>query len=246
MSTELEAARSDPAYRTVAQLIEQKILSGQIAVGQALPSELDLAAQLKVHRSTVREAIRLLEQNGLVRRREGKKKLLVTVPGRSTLSDRLRATMIMQKITFRELWEVMAALEPMAAEASARNVTPELLERLEDNLRRTGEALTDTHTLTELDIEFHDLIAEASSNRALLLSHHAISKLFYPEFLNVFMKLNAGERLLFAHRKIYEALAKHDEREARSWMVKHIEDFKRGYELANFDIERDISERANN
>lgn len=245
MTIELEPISNDPAYRLVAQKIEQKIVSGDIAVGQVLPSELDLAAQLKVNRSTVREAIRLLEQNGLVRRREGGKKLFVTVPGRAGLSDRLRNTMIMQKVTFRELWEVMSALEPMAAEASARNVTPELLERLKDNIERTKSALANTHLLTELDIEFHDLVAEASSNRALQLSHEAISKLFYPAFLKVFLKLNAGERLLIAHQKVYEALVNRDEREARSWMDKHIADFKRGYELANFDIEDNVTSHDN-
>jgi DNA-binding FadR family transcriptional regulator len=232
---------NDPAYRLVAQSIEQKILSGELPVGQALPSELDLASQLKVNRSTVREAIRLLEQNGLVRRRHGAKKLLVTIPGLSGLSKRLRTTMIMQQLTFRELWEVMMALEPMAAEAAARNATPELLARLEENLAQTRAALSDTHRLTELDIEFHDLIVQASGNRALTLSHDAISNLFYPRFLEVFARLNAGERLLMAHEKVFEAIVARDQREARRWMEKHIADFKRGYEVANLDLEDDVA-----
>ncbi len=241
MTFELEPISNDPAYRLVAQSIEQKILSGEIAVGQVLPSELDLASQLRVNRSTVREAIRLLEQNGLVRRRDGGKKLFVTVPGLAGLSKRLRTTMIMQQVTFRELWEVLIALEPMAAEASARNVTAEILAKLKENVEQTRLSLSDTHRLTELDIEFHALIVQASQNRALLLSHEAISNLFYPEFLKVFVRLNAGERLLTAHEKIYQALVRHDEREARVWMDRHISDFKRGYELANLDIEDDVT-----
>lgn len=241
MSIEFEPISHDPAYRLVAQSIEQKIISGEIAVGQVLPSELDLASQLKVNRSTVREAIRLLEQNGLVRRRDGAKKLFVTVPGLAGLSKRLRTTMIMQQVTFRELWEVLIALEPMAAEASARNVTAEILAKLKENIEQTRRSLSDTHRLTELDIEFHALIVQASQNRALLLSHEAISNLFYPEFLKVFVRLNAGERLLKAHEMIYEALVRHDEREARLWMDRHISDFKRGYELANLDIEDDVT-----
>jgi DNA-binding GntR family transcriptional regulator len=58
---------AEATRRLVAQKIEQKIVSGEIAVGELLPAEVDLAAQLKVNRSTVREAIRLLEQNGLGR-----------------------------------------------------------------------------------------------------------------------------------------------------------------------------------
>lgn len=244
MSVEFAPITNDPAYRLIAEMIEQKILSGEVAVGQVLPSEIDLAAQLRVNRSTVREAIRLLEQNGLVRRRDGAKKLYVTVPGQASLSKRLRTTLIMQQVTFRELWEVMTALEPLAAEASARNASPELIERIRENVSKTKAALGDTHRLTQLDIEFHDLIAQASANKALQLSHEAISNLFYPEFLKVFEKLNSGNRLLKAHEMIFAAVSSGNEWEARSWMEKHIADFKRGYELANLDIEDDVTSQV--
>jgi DNA-binding GntR family transcriptional regulator len=56
----------------------------------------------------------------------------------------------------------------------------------------------------------------------------------------VFSRLNAGERLVFAHEKILQALAARNPGEARSWMDKHIVDFRRGYELANFDIETPV------
>jgi DNA-binding GntR family transcriptional regulator len=52
--------------------------------------------------------------------------------------------------------------------------------------------------------------------------------------------LNAGERLIFAHEKILQALRRPDAPEARLWMDKHIVDFRRGYELANFDIDAPV------
>jgi GntR family transcriptional repressor for pyruvate dehydrogenase complex len=240
MVLDLQPIRNDPAYRVVSRAIEEKILAGEIAIGDTLPSELALAEQLKVNRSTVREAIRLLEQNGLVRRRQGGKKLFVTVPRGEDITKRLQAAMILQEVTFLELWEVMAAIEPMAAEAAARKILPEQVERLTINLERTQQALDNRRNLTELDIEFHQLIAEASHNRALQLSLEPISQLFYPAFYKVFARLNAGERLLFAHQKIFAAVKARDEREARAWMERHIVDFKRGYELANLDLESSI------
>jgi len=240
MTLELEPVRNDPAYRIVSRAIEQKILAGDIAIGDTLPSELALAEQLKVNRSTVREAIRLLEQNGLVRRREGGKKLFVTVPRGEDITKRLQAAMILQEVTFRELVEAMAAIEPASAEAAARRISPELVYKLSVNIERTKQALDDRRNLTELDIEFHRLIAEASQNRALQLSLEPITQLFYPAFYNVFALLNASKRLLFAHQKIFEAVKAHDEREARAWMERHITDFKRGYELLNFDLDRSI------
>ncbi|WP_454616648.1 hypothetical protein [Bradyrhizobium cenepequi] len=67
-----------------------------------------------------------------------------------------------------------------------------------------------------------------------------MSQLFYPAFLKVFSRLNAGERLVFAHEKILQALSDRNAAEARSWMDKHIADLRRGYELANFDIEAPV------
>jgi GntR family transcriptional repressor for pyruvate dehydrogenase complex len=240
MTLELEPIRNDPAYRMVSRAIEEKILTGAIAIGDTLPSELALAAQLKVNRSTVREAIRLLEQNGLVRRRQGGKKLFVTVPNGEEITQRLQATMILQEITFRELMETLAAVEPASAEAAARRVSPELIAKLAANLDATKQALDDRRNLTELDIEFHKLIAEASQNRALQLSLQPITQLFYPAFYNVFALLNAGKRLIYAHQMIFEAVKSHDEREARAWMDRHINDFKRGYELLNLDIDGSV------
>ena len=54
-------------------------------------------------------------------------------------------------------------------------------------------------------------------------------------------RLNAGERLLLAHRKIYEAISVGDDREARVWMERHIGDFHRGCDLANLDFSAPIS-----
>ena len=79
-----------------------------------------------------------------------------------------------------------------------------------------------------------------TGNRALQLCRAPISQLFYPAFLKVFSRLNAGERLVFAHEKILQALRDHNATEAHGWMDKHIVDFRRGYELANLDIDEPV------
>ena len=62
-----------PTYRLVYEVIEREILEGRLRVGDPLPAELQLAEQLGVNRSTVREGIRLLEKSGLVERNGGKR-----------------------------------------------------------------------------------------------------------------------------------------------------------------------------
>lgn len=237
---DLQPIRNVPAYRTVAKLIEGKIMRGEWTVGHGLPSETALAEHLGVNRSTLREAIRVLEEIGLVRRRERGKQLLVSAPHGAAVASRMTAAMVLQEMSFFELWEGMRCLEPTIAEAAATRITPSEIAALSLNVERTRRAVADRESLADLDLEFHDLIVGASGNRALQLCREPIGKLFYPAFLQVFTRLNAGERLIFAHERILEGLAARDAKQARLWMDKHIVDFRRGYELANLDISKPV------
>jgi DNA-binding FadR family transcriptional regulator len=234
--TAFEPIRAVPAFRLTAEVIEEKILSGTIAPGQALPSESKLAESLGVNRSTLREAIRALEQNGFVRREPGRKKLYASIPQSEDISRRQKAAMLLQQVTLEDLLETMYALEPETAAFAALRRSEEDLRALEANLEATRRASRDSASLTELDIEFHTLIANAARNRAIQMARLPISELFYPSFFAVMSRLNAGDRLIFAHEKIIEAVKAKDERDARNWMEKHIQDFRRGYDLANLDI----------
>lgn len=233
--------RSSPAFRVIAQELEQQVLTGELAVGSILPGELSLAKRFNVSRSTVREAIRLLEQLGLIRREEGRNKLTVTSPSHKDIGDRIRTAFLLQDTTFEQLWEVMSAIEPMCATVAAQKANERDLELIADNLERTEAALGDPARIVALDIEFHNLVAAATGNSALSLSRDTVGELFYPAFNLVISRLNAGSRLLLAHRKIFEALQARNVADARSWMEKHIGDFQRGCDLANLDFRAPIS-----
>jgi GntR family transcriptional repressor for pyruvate dehydrogenase complex len=233
---ELNSIRSARTYELVAQSIEKQILDGLIAHGDMLPSETALAAKFGVNRSTLREALRALEQNGLVHREPGRKKLRVSAPHTADLSRRFASAMLHQQVSFEELYEAMRALEPASAAGAASRCDSGVLAQLENNLLRTRQALTDSASLTELDIEFHQLVAKGAKNRALDLARQALSGLFYPAFYSVMSRLNAAERLLAAHQHIVAAIRIGDVVTARNWMDRHIADFRRGYELANLDM----------
>ncbi len=235
-----QPVHTEPAYKIAARTMREKILSGEIEVGEVLPSEMAMADLLRINRSTVREAIRLLEENGIVSRKPGGKKLFVSVPKRADLSSRMTTAMVLQRIKIDELWGAMLVLEPAIAANAARNVSDAQIAQLDKNLAETVANVDDKQSILELDLEFHQLLSEACGNRALQLCREPVSALFYPAFNAVFQRLNAGERLLTAHRSILEALKGGDAKVAEEWMRKHIVDFRRGYELANLDIERPV------
>lgn len=236
MDLNLNSESDLPVFRQLALALQQKILSGELKSGERLPAETALATENGVHRSTVREAIRSLEQQGLVHREPGKRKLFVTMPNTEELSRRLITPMVMNGVTFEEIWEAIRALDPIAAEAAAKRRNSDDLRALEDNIARTKLAMNDTEELVKLDIEFHELISIAANNRVIQSLRLPISDLFYPSFQIVISSLKANERLLAAHEKIFEAIRWGDFDEAREWMVRHINDFRKGYELANLDI----------
>jgi len=165
----------------------------------------------------------------------------VTAPGHKEIGERMRTAFILQDTTFEQLWEVMTAIEPMCAMVAAQKASAHDLELIADNLARTEAAVKSPATIVELDIEFHNLVAAATGNSALSLSRDTVGELFYPAFNLVMTRLNAGSRLLLAHRKIFEALQARNAADARSWMEKHIGDFQRGCDLANLDFRAPIS-----
>ncbi|KIC46102.1 hypothetical protein RA28_10020 [Ruegeria sp. ANG-S4] len=236
----MQPVHSEPAYKLAASMMRDRILNGEIAVGATLPSELALAELLGVNRSTVREAIRLLEENGIVSRKPGGKKLFVSVPKTQVVAAPITGAMILQKITFNELYRTMHTIEPVVAADATQNATEDQIALLRENMDRT-EALAPDHVdLSRLDIDFHNILTEACGNRAMQLCRQPIVALFYPAFDAVMKRLNAGERMVEAHRQIMQAVAERDAETAQEWMRRHIEDFKRGYELANLDIDEPI------
>ena len=140
MTAVLQKPRAEPAYRLVANAIRDHILDGTVKPGDPLPSESALAQQLGVNRSTLREGIRLLEANGLVRRRGGKR-LFANVPLGADLSARISHTLVLQDCDLPGTLGDPHTIEPPTAGFAALRREPADLAALEENLRNTRDAL---------------------------------------------------------------------------------------------------------
>jgi GntR family transcriptional regulator, transcriptional repressor for pyruvate dehydrogenase complex len=224
-----------PAYQIVGQSIRAAILEGRLRPGDLLPVEHQLAEQLGVTRSTVREGLRALEHAGLVER-GARRRLRVAQSSHKSVGSAMHDALVLQRITYRDLWEIMMALEPTAAELAATRATPEVVEALRANLVLTTEVIDDPVRLVEADVAFHTLVADATTNMALLLARSTIARLFYPAYGEVIRRLGPGERLLAAHRQVTDAIQRGDAEGASEWMRKHIRDFRRGCTIAGIDL----------
>ena len=222
-----------PAYRRIAHVIEQRIVERALRAGDPLPSETDLARQFGVNRGTVREAIRELETQGLIGRGRGEKRLRVTRPEQRHVSTGMSRALALNDVTYVELWEAMMVIEPAAAEYAAARRTPAQL----DDIMRTAVQFelhaTDTALAVEAVVDFFTAVAAASGNQFLALSQATLNLMLGPTLTEIIDRLpQARLRIADAQGRITSAIERKRCDVARTWMEKHIRDFRRGYVIA--------------
>lgn len=230
------------SYQEVFRQLEAAILRGDLKMNEPIPTEAELCDLFQVKRSSVREGIRLLEQSGLVVRNPARR-LVVTAPDPSRSSENIIRSVTLNNVTLEELWRVQRELEALASRLAAETAPPALLERIRQNIEETRANRDDPKTIVKLDMEFHRLVTDAAGNRALTLARDPLGVLLYASSDFVITRLEqSSERLIAAHQRIYDAIAANEADQAAQWMLKHMDDFKRGCIMAGANFDDPISD----
>jgi DNA-binding FadR family transcriptional regulator len=238
-AAEFEPIRVEPAYRKVAAALLERITDRTINAGERLPPEIELARQFGVHRGTVREALRELETNGVLKRERGSKLMMVTRPARATVAAGVSRALALHDVSFHDVWEALTALEPPIAAAAARARKPADLERLQA-LHSSLDDL-DTGAAVEQTAGFFRATGEATHNGVFMLAHEPLVQLLVPSLGVMIDKVpQARARIADAQKRIVAAIRARDPAQAGEWMAKHIRDFRRGFEIAGIALEGHI------
>jgi GntR family transcriptional repressor for pyruvate dehydrogenase complex len=235
-----EPLERQTASHRISTAIEQKIMRRSLRPGDPLPTETELAEQFAVHRSTVREALRRLESAGLVGRAGGSKRLRVTRPGHAETASRVGRTLALDDVTFIELWEAMRAVAPRTAALAAEHASDENVAELEAIVAAVETARGADAAVGHV-VDFFGRLAELSGNRVLMLAMQPVTRLLAPSLRRMIDRVPQGRtRILVAQRCIVEAIREHKATEAESWMTRHVQDFRRGYELAGIALDTKV------
>jgi GntR family transcriptional repressor for pyruvate dehydrogenase complex len=241
MTQPFEPIQVEPAYRKVAAALIERITSRSFSNGDRLPSETELAKQFGVNRSTVREALRELQTRGLLTRTRGSKLMMVTRPNTDHIAENVSRALLLHDVTFLNVWETMSMFEPPIAESAARRRTPDdlaLMRQTQENFELHRE---DTARCVHHVAEFFGVIAAATHNPVLVMAQEPLIQLLEPSLGAMIDKVSqARSRIVTAHRRVTDAIQARNADDARSWMTKHVRDFRRGYEVAGIDLELKI------
>ncbi len=207
-------------YKLVADQLLELIAAGRLRPGDPVPPERELVENYSVGRSSVREALRMLESRGLIEAR-GNGTFTVS-HARNTLNQSLELLLSVAEADLHELFEIRRILEgECAALAAARRREPDLV-RMRAAIAEMESGIGSEDEYIAADLEFHLTIAEATGNRVAAHLMHALRDQLHRALGTVYQIPHSAERSLAQHREIIEAIGARRPDEARASMQAHI------------------------
>jgi len=217
-----EAALGRPlkVSEMLADRLRASILGRGLGPGDLLSSEQDLISRYGVARGTVREALRLLESEGLIEIRRGRSGgILVREPDLTQVSRSVGVWLAMRGTTMRHLLDFRMLIEPAAAAAAAEAASP----AQRGWLVRIAEQPAEGELGHAADL--HDAIAVASNNDLFRVTAASLHQGFSWHMTEERLTRSELDATHEAHLRIVRAIADADPHKARRAMVRHLEDF---------------------
>ncbi len=228
-----------PAYQQLAESIRAAIISGELKEGDRIPSESGLAHQAGVSRSTVREALRVLQESGFLERVSPR--ILVVCPYSEGPAVRAMTNALSRRtVTFATLHEALMLLEPELARLAAQRRDESDLADLRRIIDAQHRHRRDYAHWCVLDEEFHLAIAQASANAPLVLARAALGQVLVPTVAQFIHNEQATQAATQFHRRLYDEIAAGDAELAGLVARRHLEDFQAAWERSGLGYHRDV------
>ncbi len=215
----------EPLSKKIVAEIEEAIKQKKIPVNGQLPSEKELCAQFNVSRTVLREALKILGGMGMVTIRKGKG-VFVNDISTSTVSSHIERYLLMklEKQQILDVHYVREIIEPDIVAAAALSRTDEDIEKLQKNYEKFKDPNIDFKERSNLDGEFHLMIAKATKNSLLPMILEPIYNVMYEIRSAVYPAVKgSGHSAIIWHKKIVDAIIEKDAETARTSIIRHLE-----------------------
>ncbi len=216
------------SHEVVLEHIKQKIMAGELTVGQKLPSVVDFAEMFGVGRSTMREALSALKAMGwLDIQHGGGTYVSSTLPLKADDDD------IFHKAeSIQELLQIRIILETGSAGLAAKHRSPEDINQLQAILEQMQHNVSNEVQSEQADVDFHMTVAKATHNSLVVQLMESLSSKIHSMMKDTrklwfFSEQSSSLRLIEEHRVIYQCILEQNEALAVEQMRQHIEKVER-------------------
>ncbi len=214
--------RTSRLYEQIVQQIEESIVNGSLKPGDQLPPERELAQRFGVSRTAVREAVKALREKGLVEAFSGRGTFITDGTTHAVRQSLDLMVKIGQAEGSNHLAEVRAILEPEIAALAATRIQESELATMREAVAVMDRSDRDPDAYIEADLDFHLALAEAADNPLILSLLDSIVGLLREQRLRIFNVPGGPERGQVHHKRILEAVERHDAQSAREAMRAHL------------------------
>jgi len=224
-----DTVKSNRISENIVHQIRGAILSGELKIGDRLPSEKDLAMKFGVSKSSLREAYRVLEAYGLLEIKQGMSGgAFVRKVDLKTIKDGLVNYFFFQNPSIREYTQIRTFIEPEVVKICALKITDKDIDYLKNNISEMEKEVDGEKFMSDLDCAFHKKIVDITENTVISLIVESVQT----ALINVKRMLQMNHAFLMmvcdGHKKIVGALSERDPDKASKEMLKHIIEVETG------------------
>jgi len=230
--------RFRPIHKTrlsqvAAQQIKAFIQNENLKPGEKLPSERQFIDLFRISRTSVREALRILELMGFIKIKPGSGSfvqvadfdLIASNENGSIPETYVDSPILSMKKRLRDLFEVRLMIEPNAAALAAEHAGKNSLTAMHNILADLETKIEgdDVFGMIISDAEFHRQISRSTQNETIVLTMETILRILFEEWRSIFIVPISRIKNFIEHERILEAIEKHDPDKAKKTMRMHLE-----------------------
>jgi GntR family transcriptional regulator, transcriptional repressor for pyruvate dehydrogenase complex len=224
--------QTERLYQQIVEQIQGRIVAGELRVGDQLPSERELAEQFNVSRIAVREAVKALQEKGLVEIRPGIGTFIINGTPDVVRHSLGLLMMFGSAQGSSNLVEVREILEPEIAALAATRITQDQIIAMSEAVEIMETALDNVDVFVEADLDFHLALAQATQNPLIPILMDSIIVILREQRKRIALVNGGLERGQFHHKRILDSVIRHDPDAARQAMQLHLQQVRKDSETS--------------